>query len=734
MADKIKIRAGTGLQTTLQSTVNFAQAFTELAKNSLQNGATYCDIDIVNTETETYIKVTDDGRGFDHVRDEEYNLNDFEKYFTFGTSFDLDKDGDGPKLGRMGIGGKVSNDKLSVAGESHWQLHTKNIHGKCFVVDFNPPKDANFFDDYQPRIVEVKPEDSLIQTKTGTEVRILNVNKAFLNSNYEASVKSELLQFFAHLIVSYKKSNKMLDIIFMGNKLDFDVDLKGNYRGKITRAFSYEISGETKYSTFEIALNEFRGRIRRQKKSSIVKTLELISEVKVCDIHLDNEQIIENVLAKLSVEENKDIDDTDFMGRMHGFIGYVRCDDLSKIEDDRGMIAKDISHHGLNDEHPMVKPFLTELYYVVMKLLYNISALQVRKTERKVMNKNLIAYNVAKLLADDFSNDMEILTDKRMLGLDKVEEIDNAVQADDLVLEKLLGNTSIPTESDAKRHTVKLDEETSDTEQVSTEHSVATRGDTETESDAKPHTVKLDEESTNTEQVSTEHSVATRGDTETESDSHDGVVPEGQSQYTWEGNPNADEDVQSNKKSKPASVGVGSIVEAFKKKFGKNINDTSSESEEYTKMTLSEYRKLLLKRSGLRIDIEELKDEIASGNDTTKNTKKLKELELEYHTIENLISGIKLFYAIDHIDDPMVISTIREYRDGFIIVINENNVRYRSIQSDIMSIALHVAEAMIKEIIYIEDKKIDKERLDSELSKFYERHYEQLRGEDLLSM
>ena len=699
MADKIKIRAGTGLQTTLQSTVNFAQAFTELAKNSLQNGATYCDIDIVNAETETYIKVTDDGRGFDHVRDEEYDLNDFEKYFTFGTSFDLDKDGDGPKLGQMGIGGKVSNDKLSVAGESHWQLHTKNIHGKCFVVDFNPPKDANFFDDYQPRIVEVKPEDSLIQTKTGTEVRILNVNKEFLKSDYEASVKTELLQFFAHLIVSYKKSNKMLDIIFMGNKLDFDVDLKGNYRGKITRAFSYEILGETKYSTFEIALNEFRGRIRRQKKSSIVKTLELISEVKICDIHLDNEQIIENILSKLSVEENKDIDDTDFMGRMYGFIGYVRCDDLSKIEDDRGMIAKNISHHGLNDEHPMVKPFLTELYYVVMKLLYNISALQVRKTERKVMNKNLIAYNVAKLLAGDFSNDMEILTDKRMLGLDQVEKIDNAVQADDLVLEKLLGNTYIPTESDAKRHTVKLDERSSDVEQVSTEHSVATRDDTKNESD-----------------------------------SHDGVVPEGQSQYPWKGNPYADEDVQSNKKSKPTSVGVGSIVDAFKNKFGKSTNDTSSESGEYTKMTLSEYRKLLLKRSGLRIDIEELKDQIASGKNTAKNTKKLKELELELHAIENLISGIKLFYAIDHIDNPMVISTIREYRDGFIIVINENNVRYRSIQSDIMAIALHVAEAMIKEIIYIEDKKIDKERLDSELSKFYERHYEQLLGDDLLSM
>ena len=34
--------------------------------------------------------------------------------------------------------------------------------------------------------------------------------------------------------------------------------------------------------------------------------------------------------------------------------------------------------------------------------------------------------------------------------------------------------------------------------------------------------------------------------------------------------------MQSNKKSKPTSVGVGSILDSFKKKFGKNINDTSS--------------------------------------------------------------------------------------------------------------------------------------------------------------
>ena len=112
--------------------------------------------------------------------------------------------------------------------------------------------------------------------------------------------------------------------------------------------------------------------------------------------------------------------------------------------------------------------------------------------------------------------------------------------------------------------------------------------------------MKLDEGSSDTEQVSTEHSVATRDDTETEV-IHMMVWLEGQSQYPREGNPYEDEDVQSNKKSKPTSVGVGSIVDAFKNKFGKSTNDTSSELGEYTKMTLSEYRKLLLKRSGLEL-------------------------------------------------------------------------------------------------------------------------------------
>ena len=98
-----------------------------------------------------------------------------------------------------------------------------------------------------------------------------------------------------------------------------------------------------------------------------------------------------------------------------------------------------------------------------------------------------------------------------------------------------------------------------------------------------------------------------------------------------------------------------------------------------------------------------------------------------------MVGKIRLFYMIEHMDDEMVISEVRERRGGFVIVINENNIRYRSIQADLMLLALHVAEAMIKEIIFMEDEEIDKGRLDRELSLFYERHYNTLQGNDLLS-
>ena len=719
MDENIKIRAGAGLQAVLQSTVNFAQAFTELAKNSLQNGATSCNIDIIENEDGAVVKIMDNARGFDHVKDAKTHMSDFEKYFTFGNSYDLNTDGDGPKLGKMGIGGKISNDKLSEPNNSHWQIHTRNIHGKCFVIDYNPPADVEFFDDYRPSIKEVSSVESPITTTTGTEIRILNVNKRFLKTNYKESVKNELLEFFAHLVISYKKNKKILDIVFMGEKLEFSVDLNGDYRGMISRAFTYEIDGTEHWSTFDIALNQFIGRrLRRQRNHSFIKSVELVSEVKISDLHITNKRIIEKTLIRLSKEEGTSIEDASFLGLMNNFIGYVNCVDLSKVLDERGMPAKDLSHHSLRNDHPMTIPFLEEVYYVIMKLTYHISQLSVRKTTRKTMNKNLVAYNVAKLLAGDFSNDMEILTDKKMLGLDKVEKIDKSQTRDDLILEKLIGNTSPPQEGGKTPMQTALSDFTSDS--MEDEDSSSAEEGVSIEDGEVRHTITHDGTLPVSDDDSAEGGHGARPTRSTDD------ITEGEGGHGYGHGTSHHETDDSDDHSGHGTHGTRRTTGGFV--------ETSDDGQEYTKVDIDTYREMLRTRSELRDRIAELEQMIADGDDSPETLEELERLRRELADLQDILGKIQLFYAIEHMDDQMVISEIREYNDGFIMVINENNIRYRSIESDVMALALHVAEAMIKEIIYIEDEEIDKTRLDTELSMFYQRHFETLKGNDLLSM
>ena len=93
--DNIKIRTGANIQSVLQSGINFPQAFTELAKkNSLQNGATKCEIEIIQEDDSSLIKIIDNGRGFDDV-DSKSNMNDFEKYYIRKFTMDLNASGSG---------------------------------------------------------------------------------------------------------------------------------------------------------------------------------------------------------------------------------------------------------------------------------------------------------------------------------------------------------------------------------------------------------------------------------------------------------------------------------------------------------------------------------------------------------------------------------------------------------------------------------------------------------------
>ena len=141
--EQIKIQTGANLSRLLQSTVNIPQAFTELVKNSIQNFSTFCRIDF----NDTCATIIDDGQGFDHEKDEN-GMSGFEKYFVFGNSYDM-TGGKGVKLGQMGIGGKLANDKLSNEIDIHWIIETKNIHGKCFIVEYKP-SGVEFLNDYSP--------------------------------------------------------------------------------------------------------------------------------------------------------------------------------------------------------------------------------------------------------------------------------------------------------------------------------------------------------------------------------------------------------------------------------------------------------------------------------------------------------------------------------------------------------------------------------------------------------
>lgn len=722
--NNIKIRTGANIQAVLQSTVNFPQAFTELAKNSLQNEATKCEIDILQLNDSAIIKIIDNGRGFDHIKDANTNMNDFEKYFTFGNSYDLNKGGSGPKLGAMGLGGKISNDKLSKPNSVKWQIHTKNKHGKCFVIDYNPPSDVEFLDDYSPSLREIPAELSEIKTETGTEVRILNVNSGFLKSNYKKEVKHELLKFFAHLVVSYQKQKKMLEITFLGEKLKFSVDLQGSYRGIITRAFEYTIEGEKKYSMFQLKLNEITGRrIRRQKRYSMIKTIELISEVKISDFHLNNNEIIEKTLERLSKEENTEIDNAKFLGNIHNFIGYVECIDLSKVLDEKGMPAKDMSHHGIRLDHPITIPFLEEVYYCIMKLAYHISLIGVRKSKRKKLNKNVIAYNVAKLIAKDYEDELELSSDKKMLGINEVKSLDSAPQTKkDLLLEDLIGSSfpNIKKDGTFKIKEV-IDTESTESDDVEDMKKVL-EGAISTIEDVSGYFKSIDE--------SQSDKIINDDFKPEKKPLPDGFRPQ---RSPFESISNLVKSVLGNSKKRKSNKSQKSNTD-----HNVSFDETSksvieSNKEVYTKITLDAYSDILKNKSQLMQSIKSHEELIANGDISEQTKNELENLKSEYKSVVEKLANIKLFYRIGKIKDEMVISQIQEYRDGFIIIINENNIRYQSIQGDVMALALHVAEAMIKEIIFIEQQKIDKIQLDSELSKFYEKHYEELKSLNLLS-
>ena len=401
--DNIQIKTGANLSRLLQSTVNIPQAFTELVKNSIQNFATFCSIELKHEsfgDSACSAIITDDGQGFDHEKDPETDMNAFEKYFVFGNSYDL-TEGQGIRLGQMGIGGKLANDKLSSETNIHWSIETKNKHGRCFIVDYSP-SDSEFLNEYSPSLKEISQEDCSIKTSSGTKV-IIHSAKSHIESDgwNKKAIDSELSTFFGFLVPQLEKDGKKFQLIVNGESLDFSYKLPGSNIPIINRKFKYDYYGEERESNIEFRLSLVYD--RSVIKNHPLKNIDVISKVKICPFHFSDPDLIKEVLTWL---ESKGDEALENEGKVHDIfnklIGFISCDDLSEVLDNTGMPAKDLSHHGLRDDHPITLPFFKTCYEVILEWIIEYIKLN---EEEKMDILDALASEVSKMLAEYFNED-----------------------------------------------------------------------------------------------------------------------------------------------------------------------------------------------------------------------------------------------------------------------------------------------------------------------------------------
>jgi hypothetical protein len=424
--DKIKIQTGANLSRLLQSTVNIPQAFTELVKNSIQNFATFTKIDLY----ENSAVILDDGQGFDHEKDEN-GMNAFEKYFVFGNSYDL-TGGEGLRLGQMGIGGKLANDKLSHETDIHWTIETKNTHGKCFIVEYKPST-TQFLNEYSPSLKEISPTECSISTDTGTKVTIASLKQNIQSNGWPSGqIRGELCTFFGFLLPQLEKEGKKFNIYLNGASLDFSYKLPGSNIPIIRREFDYDYYGHTKTGNIEFRLSLVYN--RDLIKNHPLKNIDIISKVKICPFHLADQDMIEEILADLQRKSEEDLPQIDQIHGVFGkLIGFISCDELSEVMDDTGMPAKDLSHHGLRSDHPVTIPFYKKVYTVIIQWIIEYIKLN---EEEKMDILDALAQEVSALLADYF--DEEDLVDlwEDSLGEEEDEEEEPEIDEEEEQLKK----------------------------------------------------------------------------------------------------------------------------------------------------------------------------------------------------------------------------------------------------------------------------------------------------------
>ena len=388
---KVKLRAGSNLRTVLKSTVTIPQAFTELVKNCIQNDASFCKITL--TENEAIIE--DNGIGFSSKKDE-FQLNSFDKYFVYGNSYDQ-MSGQGVRLGQMGIGGKVANDRLSHSTDTHWQIETKYVTGECFLVDYKPPI-TNFLDEYSPEIQKL--ETCSITSHSGTKIIIKSLNEEITNNGWdEALILSELKTFFSILIQDLQSQGVHFELYFQGDCINFNYKLPGVNINFIEK-FKYTLINESGIHEEKTVVVDFRLSYVKNLKdlgNFHQKSIDIVSDVKVCPFTanlLPEKKVCQEIAKELG---HNNFDFGLIRSYFHLIIGFISCKNISKDIDHTGNNAKDLSHHGLRSDHALT----SQLYNFIGRSLINwIIAFDLADNSKSLNAIEALTFKIGELVMD----------------------------------------------------------------------------------------------------------------------------------------------------------------------------------------------------------------------------------------------------------------------------------------------------------------------------------------------
>ena len=397
----INIKTGANITRLLQSTVTISQAYTELVKNSIQNGANQCVIALNKSNT----IIVDDGRGFSDIRDDR-GMNDFDKYFVYGNSYTANTD-ETTSLGHMGIGGKLSNDRLSNPDDVWWSIETKNKQGNCYIMTYHPGNDHEFLDDYNPEVKSIDPRSSNIQTDSGSRIIIHNLDPTIKKNGWPYSeIRLELSSFFGTLVYELRKKGTSFSLILDDEPINFSYDLQGINIPSFTTTFEYkDIDDESRSAHVRFKLSMIED--GKEMEDHPLSGINIISFVKICDFWLNNTKLIDTTIDRIIEEKHVDAGNLQItrehvMKHVSKMIGFISCKELSTVLDRTGMPAKDLSHHTLRQDHPITVPFIDHVYFVLCKWAIEF---HIRTNSKMTSAIDALSKEISSLVAEQFFDD-----------------------------------------------------------------------------------------------------------------------------------------------------------------------------------------------------------------------------------------------------------------------------------------------------------------------------------------